>query len=132
MVERVAPLVDSPEEGRQVQSPMLVGIQGQVAPSALEQGAASHRIPARMMVQRHRNLDQSLQKPALWLGREAPDILQDLVCFKEVGSVEKRDPMADVFGLHDTSVACALEDGRAAQSGQGLTCGPTSSGWPPA
>jgi hypothetical protein len=63
------------------------------------------------MVQRHRNLDQSLQKPAFWLGRDAPDILQDLVSLKEVGRVEKRDPVADVFGLHDTSVAYALEDG---------------------
>jgi hypothetical protein len=98
MVERVAPLVDSPEEGRQVESPMLVGIQGQVPPSALEQGAASHRIPTRMMVQRHRNLDQSLQKPALWLGRDAPDIFQDLVCLKETVLIEEAKSFQIMIG----------------------------------
>jgi hypothetical protein len=86
---------------------MLVGIKGQVASGTLKQGAASHGISARMMVEGHRNLDQSLQKPAFGLGRDAPDILQDLVSFKETVLVEKINSVEIVLTRHrqDYSVA---------------------------
>lgn len=88
-VERIAPSVERVEQRSQVQSPVLFGIQRQITPGALQQRPAAHSVPARVMVQGHRNLDQSLQKLAFRFGRGTPDILQDLVRFKETVLIEE-------------------------------------------
>ena len=45
------------------------------------------------MVESHGGLDQPLQELALRLRSLPPDILQDLMGFKELGGVEKSDPV---------------------------------------
>jgi hypothetical protein len=44
-----------------------------------------------VVVERHRDLDESLQKLALRFGRGAPDIFEDFVGLEEFGGVEKLD-----------------------------------------
>ncbi len=58
-----------------------------------------------MVVKRDCNLNQSLKKLALRLGRSAPDILQDFVSFKELGGIKEFDTAQQAIGMHGTSVA---------------------------
>jgi len=58
-----------------------------------------------MVVQGDGHLDQALEKFAIWLGRGAPDIFENFVRFKELSGIEELDAWAQIFGLHDISVA---------------------------
>jgi len=58
-----------------------------------------------VVVESNRNLDESLKKFALRLGRSAPDIRQDFVSFKELGGIKEFDTAQQAIGMHGTSVA---------------------------
>ena len=67
---------------------MLFGITLQIPRAALEQGACADEIPGRVMMEGHRDLNQSLQELLFFRGRGAPNIFPDLVCVEECGFVE--------------------------------------------
>jgi hypothetical protein len=66
---------------------VLSRIRGQIADRAFQQGSKADPVSPRVMVERNRHLDQSLKKPALRLGRSAPDALENLVGFIEAGGI---------------------------------------------
>ena len=70
---------------------MLRRVSRQVALGPSQQRTATHHVPARVMVESHSDLNKSLKKLALRLGRGAPDILQNFVGFKELGGIKEFD-----------------------------------------
>ena len=54
------------------------------------------------MVQRNRNLNQSLQKLLLRVGGGSPDVFEDFVGLKKGGPVEQLDPFPILLGIHRT------------------------------
>lgn len=60
-----------------------------IAQPALQQRSAADNVPGGMVVEGDGDLNQALQKLALGLGSNPPDILQDLVGFKELGRIKE-------------------------------------------
>jgi hypothetical protein len=77
----------------------------QIALSARQQRFAAHEVSTRMMVECHRDLNESLKKLSFGLGRCAPDILEDLVSFEVLTGIEELDAMKKIVGEHAMSVA---------------------------
>jgi hypothetical protein len=68
---------------------MFFGIALQIPRAALEQGACADEIPSRVMMEGHRDLNQSLQELLFFRRRRAPNVFPDLVCVEECGAIEE-------------------------------------------
>src|SRR5215475_4246276 len=90
-LERFAPELNFVSKNCQLESEVELWIWREIADSPLQQRPAADEIPLRMMVKGDSDLDQTLQKLTLRFGCPAPDILQRLMGFKELGAVKKPD-----------------------------------------
>jgi hypothetical protein len=88
-LQRQAPLLNSVTKEGEIQSGMPIRIRREIAQPALQQGSAADNVPGGMMVESDGDLNQALQKFALGRGSGSPDILQDLVGFKELGGIKE-------------------------------------------
>lgn len=88
-MQRLPPPVHRLQQPAQVHPTVLRWVAAQIPTSPFQQGAASRQVAARVVMQSHRHLDQTLQKLPLRLGSRPPDIFQYLVSFKEIVLVEK-------------------------------------------
>jgi hypothetical protein len=70
-----------------------------ISPSG-QQGAGTHQVAARVMVESDRHLDQRLQKAPPPATSGAPDVFQDLVSVEETGLVEEGNPAPEGGGGH--------------------------------
>jgi hypothetical protein len=95
MVESSAPTIDLESQRIQIDAAMPGGIRRQIPVGAFEQRSAADGVPIRIMMQGDRDLDQALKKLAFGFRRRPPDILQDLVGFKEMGGVEQRKSLEE-------------------------------------
>ena len=105
VVYRGTPLVNALSKGTQIKATMGCWVGREVPPRPLQHGATAKLVSARIMNEGHRNLDQPLQKLALRLRSVTPDILQNLMRFKELGGVEEGDAALHVGGLRHASVS---------------------------
>ncbi|HST10464.1 MAG TPA: hypothetical protein VLL05_08795 [Terriglobales bacterium] len=95
MIESTSPLIDALAQGIQVKALMFRRVCREIPVGPLQQRPAANPVPPRIVMKGDRHLDQPLQKLAFRLRGRAPDILQDLVGFKEMGGVEEGQPFKE-------------------------------------
>ena len=78
------------------------GIKREISKRASQYRPRSRQIPVSVVVQRHRHLDQSLQKLLLRLGGGAPDVFERLMGVEKGGPVEELDPLPAWLKIHAT------------------------------
>lgn len=66
---------------------MFGGVKREIAVGARQQRAATDQVPTRVVVERDRDLDQPLKKPALGVWRRTPGVLEDFVSLEEVSGI---------------------------------------------
>ncbi len=90
--DRGAPLPQRSDELPQPNLSILLWTPPQVPPRPLHQRTSSHHIPRRMMMQRHRRLNQPLQESPLQPVRLAPHILPNLMRVIKLPRIEVPNP----------------------------------------
>jgi hypothetical protein len=68
---------------------VLFGIALQIPRAAIEQGTCADDIPSRVMMEGHRDLNQSLQKLLFFRRCRPPNVFPDLVGVEEAGAVKE-------------------------------------------
>jgi hypothetical protein len=68
---------------------VLLGIALQIPCASIEQGTCADDIPSRVMMEGHRDLNQSLQEPLLLRRCGTPNVFPDLVGVEEAGAVKE-------------------------------------------
>ena len=77
-------------------------IKREISKRTSQHRARASQIPIAIMVERHRHLDESLEKLLFGLRGGAPDVFERLVRLKKSGPVEQLDPLPALLEFHAT------------------------------
>jgi len=99
---RRAPFPQRREQPPQPNLPKLLRTRRQIPPRPLHQRTSPHNIPRRMMMQRHRSLNQPLQESLLHPMRLPPHIFPNLVRVIELPRIEVPNPHPVPFPIPKT------------------------------
>lgn len=88
MVESLAPLAERFEQCRQLDLPKAPRRLREIPDGALQHRSHAHAVSRGIVMERHRDLDQTLEKLLVFGRRRAPDIFQGFVGVEKLAVVE--------------------------------------------
>ena len=86
--ESLAPSLKGLAQHAEIDASKLFGVGFQIAGGTGEQGTGSNQVSAAVMMKRHRDLNQRLQKLSFRISRWSPNVLEHFVGLKEICAVE--------------------------------------------
>ena len=88
-------------QGLDIHSGAICRRPGQVPGCSSQHGLCAGPVPAAVVVQPDSYLDHPLQEQFLLRGRGTPHVLQHLVGFEELATIEQLDPVPEALPIHD-------------------------------